>query len=101
MRTQTPTRDGSVLPRSSAVSCPRSAPATSSASTGTTSPVGWGGTHERRDLLRHGYSRALWIAAPGVWWMRPGSLSVCTEEEAIAAVNELIRGNDDEEESAE
>jgi hypothetical protein len=29
--------------------------------------------------------------------MRPGSLSVCTEEEAIAEVNELIRGTDDEE----
>jgi hypothetical protein len=48
------------------------------------------------DLLRHGYSRALWIAAPGKWWLRPGSLSVCSEEEAIAEVAELVGGDEEE-----
>jgi hypothetical protein len=47
------------------------------------------------DPLAFGYSRALWIAAPGVWWMRPDGKSVCSEEEALAEIAELVE--DDEE----
>jgi hypothetical protein len=45
-----------------------------------------------------GYSRALWVAAPGKWWLRPGGLSgVVSEEEAIAEVlGERAADGDDE-----
>lgn len=49
-------------------------------------------------LADFGYSRALWIAAPGEWWLRPDSRSVVSEEEALREVAELVGGNDDEEE---
>jgi hypothetical protein len=42
------------------------------------------------NLEQFGYSRAVWVAAPGQWWLRPGGLAVCTEEEALREVAELV-----------
>jgi hypothetical protein len=37
-------------------------------------------------LEMHGYSRALWIASPDPYWLRPGGLSVVSEEQALAEI---------------
>jgi|Tabmets5t2r1_1033131.scaffolds.fasta_scaffold62358_2 hypothetical protein len=47
-------------------------------------------------LERFGYSRGLWVAAPGRWYLRLGGLSVCSEEEAIAEVSELVVGEEED-----
>jgi hypothetical protein len=38
------------------------------------------------ELERYGYSRALWIASPGQYWLRPGGLSVVPESQALAEI---------------
>jgi hypothetical protein len=43
-------------------------------------------------LVRHGYSRALWVPSPERYWLRPGGLSVVSEEQALAEVAELEGG---------
>lgn len=46
-------------------------------------------------LADFGYSRALWIAAPGVWWLRPDSRSVVSEEEALREIAEQVRDGEE------
>jgi hypothetical protein len=48
------------------------------------------------DLQSLGYSRALWIAAPGTWYLRPDGNSVCSEAEALAEVAELVEIDEEE-----
>ena len=49
------------------------------------------------DLLRGGYVRALWLFGEPKRYLRPDGLSVCTEEEALREIAELV-GEDDEDE---
>jgi hypothetical protein len=48
------------------------------------------------DPERAGYSRALWIAAPGKWWLAPGGLRVVGEEDALREVAELVEAQEGE-----
>jgi hypothetical protein len=50
------------------------------------------------DLLRAGYSKALWIAAPGAWWLRPDGNSICSEEEALREIGELVASDEEDRE---
>jgi hypothetical protein len=42
------------------------------------------------DLAAHGYMRALWLFGEPKQYLRPNGLSVCTEEEALREVAELV-----------
>jgi hypothetical protein len=42
------------------------------------------------DLAAHGYMRALWLFGEPKHYLRPNGLSVCTEEEALREVAELV-----------
>jgi hypothetical protein len=50
------------------------------------------------NLAQFGYSRAVWVIRPGQWWLRPDGLSVCTEEEAIREIQELVGGDEEDHE---
>jgi hypothetical protein len=40
------------------------------------------------DLERFGYTRALWLFGDPRMWLRPDGLSVCTEGEALAEIDD-------------
>jgi hypothetical protein len=46
------------------------------------------------DLERFGFSRALWIVAPGKWYLAPGGLRVVSEEDALRDLAEPLGGEE-------
>jgi len=52
------------------------------------------------ELTQYGYSRALWLPQRD-WWLRPNGLSVCSKEDALGEVRELLGPDDEEDERRE
>jgi hypothetical protein len=48
------------------------------------------------DLERAGYVRALWFFGEPKYYVRPDGLSVCTEEEALREIAEVVDGDKEE-----
>jgi hypothetical protein len=50
------------------------------------------------DLLRAGYVRALWLFGEPKHYLRPDGLSVCTEDEALRELAELVGDHEEDRE---